>query len=87
MVPLDKVIVEDAGVSLAGNKRAAAVTNHVAVVGCGYWGKHLVRNFAQLRALRLICDSDEQLLQAQVVIHADSETVLAQVCQQVAEHQ
>ena len=24
---------------------------HVAVIGCGYWGKNLVRNFAQLGAL------------------------------------
>ena len=30
----------------------------VAVVGCGYWGKNLVRNFAELGALRAICDAD-----------------------------
>ncbi len=36
----------------------------LAVVGCGYWGKNLVRNFAQLGALGFICDSDEGLLQA-----------------------
>jgi predicted dehydrogenase len=29
----------------------------VAVVGCGYWGKNLVRNFAQLNALRMVCDN------------------------------
>lgn len=28
----------------------------VAVVGCGYWGRNLVRNFAQLGALRMVCD-------------------------------
>ena len=28
----------------------------VAAVGCGYWGKNLVRNFAQLGALAAICD-------------------------------
>lgn len=28
----------------------------VAVVGCGYWGKNLVRNFAALNALAMICD-------------------------------
>lgn len=28
----------------------------VAVVGCGYWGKNLVRNFNQLDALALVCD-------------------------------
>ncbi|HYK90840.1 MAG TPA: Gfo/Idh/MocA family oxidoreductase, partial [Acidobacteriota bacterium] len=29
---------------------------NVAVVGCGYWGKNLVRNFHQLGALRWVCD-------------------------------
>ncbi|MBM4430585.1 MAG: Gfo/Idh/MocA family oxidoreductase [Chloroflexi bacterium] len=31
----------------------------VAVIGCGYWGKNLVRNFAQLGALRMVCDVAE----------------------------
>ena len=35
----------------------------VAVVGCGYWGKNLARNFAQLGALGGICDSNDELLQ------------------------
>ena len=30
----------------------------VAVVGCGYWGKNLVRNFHQLGSLQTICDVD-----------------------------
>jgi predicted dehydrogenase len=29
----------------------------VAVLGCGYWGKNLVRNFAQLNALALVADA------------------------------
>ena len=29
----------------------------VAVVGMGYWGKNLVRNFYELDALAAICDS------------------------------
>lgn len=29
----------------------------VAVIGCGYWGKNLVRNFDQLGALKMVCDS------------------------------
>lgn len=37
----------------------------VAVVGCGYWGKNLVRNFAQLRALTWLCDKSETALKAQ----------------------
>ncbi|MCG8606046.1 Gfo/Idh/MocA family oxidoreductase [bacterium] len=36
----------------------------VAVIGCGYWGKNLVRNFSQLGALEMVCDgaSSAQLL-------------------------
>jgi UDP-2-acetamido-3-amino-2,3-dideoxy-glucuronate N-acetyltransferase len=30
----------------------------VAVIGCGNWGKNLVRNFAQLGALVAVCDTD-----------------------------
>ena len=30
----------------------------VGVIGAGYWGKNLVRNFHQLGALGVICDSD-----------------------------
>lgn len=32
------------------------------VVGCGYWGKNLVRNFSELGSLAAICDSDPQRL-------------------------
>ena len=31
-------------------------THKVAVIGCGYWGKNLVRNFRQLNALGMVCD-------------------------------
>ncbi|MGE0260389.1 MAG: Gfo/Idh/MocA family oxidoreductase [Alphaproteobacteria bacterium] len=31
----------------------------VAVIGCGYWGKNLVRNFAELGVLAAIADPDE----------------------------
>lgn len=31
---------------------------NVAVVGAGYWGKNLVRNFAALGRLRCVCESD-----------------------------
>ena len=31
----------------------------IAVVGCGYWGRNLVRNFRQLGALRAVCDATE----------------------------
>jgi predicted dehydrogenase len=29
----------------------------VAVIGCGYWGKNLVRNFAQIGSLAMVCES------------------------------
>jgi predicted dehydrogenase len=32
-----------------------------AVVGCGYWGKNLVRNFHRLSDLRLCCDSSDRV--------------------------
>ena len=35
----------------------------VAVIGCGNWGKNLVRNFAQLGALAAVCDLDNTRLQ------------------------
>jgi len=37
---------------------------NVAVVGAGYWGKNLVRNFATAKrcSLRYVCDLDEKLL-------------------------
>jgi UDP-2-acetamido-3-amino-2,3-dideoxy-glucuronate N-acetyltransferase len=35
---------------------------NIAVIGCGYWGKNLVRNFAELGALNSICDSDTSCL-------------------------
>ncbi len=37
---------------------------HIVVVGCGQWGKNLVRNFAELGALRFICDVDASKLAA-----------------------
>src|SRR5215831_12583054 len=33
----------------------------VAVVGVGYWGKNLVRNFHELGALGVLCDSNQRL--------------------------
>ena len=37
----------------------AAMPMPVAVIGCGYWGRNLVRNFAELGALAAICDPDQ----------------------------
>jgi UDP-2-acetamido-3-amino-2,3-dideoxy-glucuronate N-acetyltransferase len=35
----------------------------VIVVGAGYWGKNLVRNFHSLGALETVCDTDDQVLE------------------------
>jgi UDP-2-acetamido-3-amino-2,3-dideoxy-glucuronate N-acetyltransferase len=32
----------------------------IAVLGCGYWGKNLVRNFHQIGALAMVCDPSAQ---------------------------
>ena len=35
----------------------------VAVIGAGYWGKNLVRNFQQLGVLKTVCDADTNIRQ------------------------
>jgi len=39
-----------------------SVSKNIAVIGCGYWGKNLVRNFAEIGALHTICDADPKAL-------------------------
>ena len=34
---------------------------NIAVVGCGHWGKNLVRNFAELGSLSALCDPDHEI--------------------------
>ena len=36
---------------------------NIAVIGSGYWGKNLVRNFFELGVLKTICDLDEVILE------------------------
>jgi len=40
------------------------MSKNIAVIGCGYWGKNLVRNFHELDSLCAICDADEGLLKS-----------------------
>lgn len=35
-------------------------TKDIAVVGCGYWGKNLIRNFHELGSLAAVCDPDQK---------------------------
>ena len=37
---------------------------NIAVIGCGHWGKNLVRNFAELGALAAVCDPNDKLAQS-----------------------
>ena len=37
---------------------------NIGVIGCGYWGKNLVRNFYELNSLFAICDIDEKSLKS-----------------------
>jgi UDP-2-acetamido-3-amino-2,3-dideoxy-glucuronate N-acetyltransferase len=43
-----------------GNRQEADL--RVAVIGSGYWGKNLVRNFSNLGALSVVCDSHTETL-------------------------
>jgi UDP-2-acetamido-3-amino-2,3-dideoxy-glucuronate N-acetyltransferase len=38
--------------------RPVGTVPSIGVLGCGHWGKNLVRNFAALGALRVACDAD-----------------------------
>ncbi len=37
---------------------------NIAVIGCGYWGKNLVRVFSELGALRCVCDAEVSRFEA-----------------------
>jgi len=49
----------------------------VAVIGSGYWGKNLVRNFYNLNALKLVSDKNETILSNFKDQYADIDTCLA----------
>lgn len=42
-----------------------AYSKNLAVIGCGYWGKNLARNFAQLDALACVVDPNPDVAKAQ----------------------
>ncbi|CAB5084642.1 Putative oxidoreductase / UDP-2-acetamido-3-amino-2,3-dideoxy-D-glucuronic acid acetyltransferase (EC [Olavius algarvensis associated proteobacterium Delta 3] len=49
----------------------------IAVIGSGYWGKNLVRNYHQIGALALICDKNETVLASFQEQYPGVETCLA----------
>ncbi len=64
----------------AGNSRkgsSSTVNPSIAVIGSGYWGKNLIRNFHELGALKLICDKNEAILDQFKEQYTGVETCLA----------
>jgi len=53
------------------------MTPQVAVVGAGYWGKNLIRNFQELGALRVICDSSPPLLESYAATYPNVERTIS----------
>jgi UDP-2-acetamido-3-amino-2,3-dideoxy-glucuronate N-acetyltransferase len=49
----------------------------VAVIGCGYWGKNLIRNYHGIGALKLICDKNEAALAEFKAQYVDVDTCIA----------
>ncbi|MFC1886507.1 Gfo/Idh/MocA family oxidoreductase [Thermodesulfobacteriota bacterium] len=54
-----------------------ASKQNIAVIGSGYWGKNLVRNYHRIGALKLICDKNEILLSNFEKQYTGVETCLA----------
>jgi predicted dehydrogenase/acetyltransferase-like isoleucine patch superfamily enzyme len=54
-------------------------STRVAVIGCGYWGKNLVRNFAELGALARIVEPDSSAAEALVAKHGGRRATLEEV--------
>ena len=56
---MKSVETETGGTQSAGSMGVShGAVPSVAVIGCGYWGKNLVRNFAELGALTAVADAD-----------------------------
>ena len=59
------------------NQSLEAEIPAVAIIGGGYWGKNLVRNFYNLNSLKLVCDKNETILSNFKDQYKDIETCLA----------
>ena len=57
------------------HKSLAVSPPSVAVIGSGYWGKNLVRNFAGLGVLAVVCDSHTDTLRALAAQYPQCRTV------------
>ncbi len=50
---------------------------NIAVIGTGYWGKNLVRNFSNLNALHTVCDNNPDTLNSFLEQYPDVQGVLS----------
>lgn len=53
----------------------------IAIIGCGNWGKNLVRNFAELGMLHSVCDANQELANAASKTYGVPSLSLEQVLQ------
>ena len=51
---------------------SSPLTPHIALIGAGYWGKNLVRNFHQLAILKTICDQSSAIRQKMAKDYPDT---------------
>ena len=52
---------------------------NIAVVGCGHWGKNLVRNFAELGVLASVCDPNTSLAQKYALQYKVNNSTFAEI--------
>lgn len=57
---------------------------NIAVVGCGHWGKNLVRNFSELGALAAVCDPDDEIARFYAEKHCVDNLTYAEVINRAA---
>ena len=57
-------IQERLEIMMATHGSTSEIRPNIAVIGSGYWGKNLVRNFAELGALAMICDTNTETREA-----------------------
>lgn len=53
------------------NSGHCVADKNIAVIGCGHWGKNLVRNFAELGVLHTICDTNPETLERMTRLYPD----------------
>ena len=52
----------------------------IAVIGCGHWGKNLVRNFADLGALHSVCDPNVDLAEEMAASYGATAASFGDIC-------